>query len=144
MICAGRALIDDAPSGSVMALPLSHGQATFGILAINHPLPGHFSSQDLLLFEGVAAQTGVALSAARWEPEQIGGSADQAMSEQDRQIPAQPRSHAYHFRSSAGWPGADRYHRAHPDRKRRLLRRCAWHPAARGDRAGSTQRSFKS
>jgi PAS domain S-box-containing protein len=55
-----------APAGSLMALPLAHGQASFGLLALSHPLPGHFTSQDLLLFQSVAAQAGVALSAARY------------------------------------------------------------------------------
>jgi signal transduction histidine kinase len=48
-----------------MALPLSQGSTSFGILVISHPRPGHFSSQDLLLFEGVAAQAGMALGSAR-------------------------------------------------------------------------------
>jgi GAF domain-containing protein len=59
---------DDA--GSVLALPLAHGRATFGVLTISHPKPGHFTSHDLLLFEGVAAQASVALSAARLREEQ--------------------------------------------------------------------------
>jgi PAS domain S-box-containing protein len=82
---------DAAPSGSVMALPLSHGHATFGVLTISHPMPGHFTSQDLLLFEGVAAQAGVALSAARWNQEERhrhdqAQLLDQPMSEQDIQL----------------------------------------------------------
>jgi GAF domain-containing protein len=53
------------PAGSAIALPLTHGQAIFGVLTIRHPRPGHFTSQDLLLFEAVAAQASVALAAAR-------------------------------------------------------------------------------
>ncbi len=60
---------DASPSSGVMTLPLSHGQATFGVLTLSQPLLGHFTSQDLLLFEGVAAQAGVALSAARMNQE---------------------------------------------------------------------------
>jgi PAS domain-containing protein len=82
---------DAAPSGSVMALPLSHGHATFGVLTISHPMRGHFTSQDLLLFEGVAAQAGVALSAVHWSQEERrrrdqARLLDQPMSEQDIQI----------------------------------------------------------
>lgn len=54
-----------APSGSVMALPLAHGHTSFGLLTICHQLPNHFTSHDLLLFEGVAAQAGMALGAVR-------------------------------------------------------------------------------
>jgi hypothetical protein len=36
----------DRPVGSVVALPLAHGGATFGALTINHPLPGQFSSRS--------------------------------------------------------------------------------------------------
>jgi PAS domain-containing protein len=80
-----------APCGNVMALPLSYGHATFGVLTISHPMPGHFTSQDLLLFEGVAAQAGVALSAAHWSPEERRWRdqvrlLDQPISEQDIQL----------------------------------------------------------
>ena len=58
---------ESTPFGSIIALPLAHGSASFGTLMISHPLPGRFSSQDLLLFEGVAAQAGLALGSARQE-----------------------------------------------------------------------------
>ncbi|MEO7911989.1 MAG: histidine kinase dimerization/phospho-acceptor domain-containing protein [Roseiflexaceae bacterium] len=68
-------------SGSVMALPLSHGQTTFGLLTLSHQVPNHFTSQDLLLFEGVAAQAGVALSAA--------GSIQAARQQRGQRLPEQ-------------------------------------------------------
>jgi PAS domain-containing protein len=68
------------PSGSVMVLPLAHGATIFGLLSISHALAGHFSSQDLLLFESVAAQAGLALSAASC------GQPAQPLLDQDRQI----------------------------------------------------------
>src|SRR5262249_2140436 len=56
---------DTRPAGSVIALPLTHSHTTFGVLTISHPTPGHFTSEDLLLFEGIAAQASVAGSAVR-------------------------------------------------------------------------------
>jgi GAF domain-containing protein len=60
----GAGAAEAAPAGSLMALPLAHGQASFGLLALSHPLTGHFTSHDLLLFQGVAALAGLALGAA--------------------------------------------------------------------------------
>lgn len=62
---AASASRSDQPIGSVVALPLTHGGATFGVLTIRHPRAGQFSSHDLLLFEAVAAQSSLALGAAR-------------------------------------------------------------------------------
>lgn len=55
---------DSRPAGSAMALPLSHSRVTLGVLTITHAERAQFSSKDLLLLESVAAQVGVALSAA--------------------------------------------------------------------------------
>jgi GAF domain-containing protein len=52
-------------SGSVIVLPIRQAQATLGALTVHRALPYGFSSQDLILLEGVAAQLSVALSAAR-------------------------------------------------------------------------------
>jgi PAS domain S-box-containing protein len=79
--------IERATPSSVMVLPLAHGRAIFGILTISQPSLGHFTSQDLLLFEGVAAQAGVALSAAR------AGLEGQRRSEPARPLD-QPRTHS--------------------------------------------------
>jgi PAS domain S-box-containing protein len=74
-----------ASSGSVMALPLAHGHTTFGLLTLSYRLPNQFTSQDLLLFEGVAAQAGLALSAARSSRAER-HQHNQPLSEQDLQI----------------------------------------------------------
>lgn len=65
----GRAGVDDRAPSNIMALPLAHGPTTMGLLTLTQRSQGHFTSQDLLLFEAVAAQAGVALSAARWSAE---------------------------------------------------------------------------
>lgn len=55
---------DSRPAGSAVALPLSHSRVTLGVLTITHAERAQFSGKDLLLLESVAAQVGVALSAA--------------------------------------------------------------------------------
>jgi GAF domain-containing protein len=52
-------------SGSVIVIPVRQANATLGVLTVHRVLPYAFSSHDLILLEGVAAQLGVALSAAR-------------------------------------------------------------------------------
>ncbi len=52
-------------TGSAIVLPIRQAQTTLGVLTIYHPAPNHFSSRDMLLMEGVAAQAGVSLGAAR-------------------------------------------------------------------------------
>jgi PAS domain S-box-containing protein len=56
--------IDGQQVGSAMTLALTQGRMTFGALTIMHAARDRFTSQDLLLLEGVAAQAGVALNAA--------------------------------------------------------------------------------
>ncbi len=51
--------------GSVIVLPIRQASATLGALTVHRAVPYGFSSHDLILLEGVAAQIGVALSAAR-------------------------------------------------------------------------------
>jgi GAF domain-containing protein len=74
-----------APAGSIMALPLAHAHTSFGLLTISHQLPNHFTSQDLLLFEGVAAQASLALRAAH-ENQAMQHPHVQPISEQAHQI----------------------------------------------------------
>jgi GAF domain-containing protein len=52
-------------AGSVIVLPIRQANATLGALTVHRSTPYSFSSHDLILLEGVAAQLGVALSAAR-------------------------------------------------------------------------------
>jgi GAF domain-containing protein len=52
-------------SGSVIVIPIRQVAATHGVLTVHRGAPYAFSSHDLILLEGVAAQLGVALSAAR-------------------------------------------------------------------------------
>lgn len=52
-------------SGSVIVIPVRQSSATLGVLTAHRKQPNSFSSHDLILLEGVAAQLGVALSAAR-------------------------------------------------------------------------------
>lgn len=52
-------------NGSAIVLPIRQTQTTLGVLSIFHPEPNHFSSRDMLLMEGVAAQAGIALGASR-------------------------------------------------------------------------------
>jgi GAF domain-containing protein len=52
-------------SGSVIVLPIRQANATLGALTVHRSAPYGFSSHDLILLEGVAAQLGVALSAVR-------------------------------------------------------------------------------
>lgn len=52
-------------TGSVIVIPVRQSNATLGVLTVHRVLPYAFSSHDLILLEGVAAQLGVALSAAR-------------------------------------------------------------------------------
>ena len=51
--------------GSAIVLPIRQAQTALGVLTIYHPTPNHFSSRDLILMEGVAAQAGVAFGSAR-------------------------------------------------------------------------------
>lgn len=52
-------------NGSAMVLPIRQAHASIGVLTVFHQTPNHFTSHDMLLMEGVAAQAGVALSSAR-------------------------------------------------------------------------------
>ncbi|HMQ34450.1 MAG TPA: GAF domain-containing protein, partial [Chloroflexaceae bacterium] len=52
-------------TGSVIVIPVRQSAATLGVLTVHRLAPHAFSSHDLILLEGVAAQLGVALSAAR-------------------------------------------------------------------------------
>ncbi len=52
-------------SGSVIVIPIRQLAATHGVLTVHRGAPYAFSSHDLILLEGVAAQLGVALSASR-------------------------------------------------------------------------------
>lgn len=52
-------------AGSVIVIPIRQSAATLGVLTAHRATPYAFSSHDLILLEGVAAQLGVALSAAR-------------------------------------------------------------------------------
>jgi GAF domain-containing protein len=52
-------------SGSVIVIPVRQANATLGVLTVHRALSYAFSSHDLILLEGVAAQLGVALNAAR-------------------------------------------------------------------------------
>lgn len=52
-------------TGSAIVLPIRQAQTTLGVLTVFHPSPNHFSSHDMLLMEGVAAQAGVALGSSR-------------------------------------------------------------------------------
>ena len=52
-------------SGSVIVIPIRQLEATHGVLTVHRAAPYAFSSHDLILLEGVAAQIGVTLSAAR-------------------------------------------------------------------------------
>jgi PAS domain S-box-containing protein len=51
--------------GSAIVLPIRQAQTTLGVMTIFHPQTNHFASRDMLLMEGVAAQAGVAIGAAR-------------------------------------------------------------------------------
>lgn len=52
-------------TGSAIVLPIRQAQTTLGVLTVYHPQANHFGSHYMLLMEGVAAQAGVALGAAR-------------------------------------------------------------------------------
>lgn len=52
-------------SGSVIVIPIRQSTVTLGALTAHRAQPNAFNSHDLILLEGVAAQLGVALSAAR-------------------------------------------------------------------------------
>ncbi|NTW02757.1 MAG: GAF domain-containing protein [Oscillochloris sp.] len=52
-------------SGSVIVIPIRQANMTLGALSAHRPTANAFSSHDLVLLEGVAAQLGVALSASR-------------------------------------------------------------------------------
>ncbi|NTU79635.1 MAG: GAF domain-containing protein [Chloroflexales bacterium] len=52
-------------SGSVIVIPIRQSSAIHGVLTVHRGSPYAFSSHDLILLEGVAAQLGVALSAVR-------------------------------------------------------------------------------
>lgn len=52
-------------AGSLLVIPVRQSAATLGVLTVHRQAPLAFSSHDLILLEGVAAQLGVALSAAR-------------------------------------------------------------------------------
>lgn len=52
-------------SGSVIVIPIRQSSSTLGVLTVHRALPYAFTSHDLILLEGIAAQLGVALSASR-------------------------------------------------------------------------------
>jgi len=52
-------------SGSVIVIPIRQSGSPLGVLTVQRSLPHAFTSHDLILLEGVAAQLGVALSASR-------------------------------------------------------------------------------
>jgi PAS domain S-box-containing protein len=52
-------------AGSAMSLLLTQARLTLGVLTITHPEPGHFTSRDLILLEGVASQAAVVLNSAQ-------------------------------------------------------------------------------
>lgn len=52
-------------AGSVIVIPIRQSASTLGALTVQRAAPSAFSSHDLILLEGVAAQLGVALSAVR-------------------------------------------------------------------------------
>jgi PAS domain S-box-containing protein len=52
-------------SGSAIVLPIRQAQTTLGVLTVYHAEPNHFTSRDMLLMEGVAAQAGMALGSSR-------------------------------------------------------------------------------
>jgi GAF domain-containing protein len=52
-------------AGSVIVLPIRQSRAILGVLTVHRDTASAFTSHDLLLMEGVAAQLGVALSAAQ-------------------------------------------------------------------------------
>ncbi len=56
---------DDTEIVSAMILPLTYNRVSLGVLTITHFDHDHFTSQDLLLLECVAAQAGVALNASQ-------------------------------------------------------------------------------
>lgn len=61
---------DQEVAGSVMAMPLIVNSVTLGVLTISHPAHEQFTSKDLLLLAGVAAQAAVALRAAQRHAEE--------------------------------------------------------------------------
>ncbi|HEX5690876.1 MAG TPA: GAF domain-containing protein, partial [Roseiflexaceae bacterium] len=62
---------DQEARGSAIVLPLIYGRTTLGVLTITHHAREHFTSKDLLLMEGVAAQASAALSAAQRHAEDV-------------------------------------------------------------------------
>lgn len=52
-------------SGSVIVIPIRQANSTLGVLTTHRLMPNAFNSYDLIMLEGVAAQLGVALNAAR-------------------------------------------------------------------------------
>ncbi|MBX0329257.1 GAF domain-containing protein [Oscillochloris sp. ZM17-4] len=54
-------------SGSVIVIPIRQANVTLGVLTAHRPAVNAFSSHDLIMLEGVSAQLGVALSAARYQ-----------------------------------------------------------------------------
>ena len=66
-------------NGSMIVIPVRQSSATLGVLTVHRALSYAFSSHDLILLEGVSAQLGVALSAARHQASER-QRRDQAMS----------------------------------------------------------------
>jgi GAF domain-containing protein len=52
-------------TGSVIIVPIRQERTAIGALIVHHRTPNYFTSHDLVLMEGVAAQVSVSLNAAR-------------------------------------------------------------------------------
>ncbi|MCG8353566.1 MAG: GAF domain-containing protein [Chloroflexales bacterium] len=52
-------------TGSVVIVPIRQERTAIGVLMVHHRTPNYFTSHDLVLMEGVAAQASISLSAAR-------------------------------------------------------------------------------
>jgi PAS domain S-box-containing protein len=66
------ALGGDESSRSAISVPLLVGERVVGVLTMVHPIPGHFSEDDLTLLQAIAEQAGVAVENARlFKAEQV-------------------------------------------------------------------------
>ncbi|NJP05679.1 MAG: GAF domain-containing protein [Chloroflexaceae bacterium] len=52
-------------TGSAMVLPIRQAQTVMGVLTLYHTKPNYFTSQDLLLMEGVVSQVAMALGSSK-------------------------------------------------------------------------------
>jgi PAS domain S-box-containing protein len=65
----------DDSSRSAISVPLLVGERVVGVLTMVHPIPGHFSEDDLTLLQAIADQAGIAVENARlFKAEQVGRS----------------------------------------------------------------------